>query len=450
MIGAFALTIDFEPDLSHVDVGVVSGAVEGHYFAQVEAFGRRAARDGGRIRNVATAGSGENLRRLAEPGEACEVDFGLVQDGSDFEGVEGVEVVARMPRGEVLLFLGRDADAISAFRDLAGQTIGAGPRGSGTAALVDALFALPGFDSLDVTLRHAPVSEQIEAAASGELDLAAVVVYEDAALVRRAVGQQHLGIASFGSARAVASQLAGVEATVVETGHYDAVRGVPASDRRVLSVDTLILASRCARRSEINAILTVLGHELPGFVEQNRNAVEPLGLAMSSVAAEYFDNHGPPVVDEYLPRIVDVVPLSNFMTFIMAISVLFNIMSVLNRFQLWRLDTRRSKIESSLRELFGGGITRGEIDLLDPKETLKRADERERLFALIRALRELLDVCRRQTVSMLVPMGQEMVYRYQEDLMIDTLAVLRRFRTRLPPLPEPESHDEGTTPKEEE
>ena len=37
---------------------------------------------------------------------------------------------------------------------------------------------------------------------------------------------------------------------------------------------------------------------------------------------------------------------------------------------------------------------------------------------------------------MLVPMGQEMSYRYQEDLMIDTLAVLRRFRKSLPPLEE--------------
>ena len=432
VLGAFALTLDFEPDLEHVDIGVVSGSEQGHYFAQVDLFGRRAARDGGSVRNIATAGSGENLRRLESPGDECEVDFGLVQDGSGFEEVEDVEVIARLPRGEVLLFLGSDAEGIAEFRDLAGKTIGAGPRGSGTAALVDALFALPGFDSLGVTLRHAPIADQITAAAAGDLDLAAVVVYEDADLVRRAVHEQHLAIASFRSASAVASQLAGVHATIIESGHYDAVRSVPDEDRHVLSVDTLILASTCARRSEINAILSVLGHELPGFIEQNRNAVEPHGLVMSSVATEYFDNHGPPLVDEYLPQIVDVIPLSNFMTFVMAISVLFNIMSVLNRFQLWRLDTRRSVIEGELRELFGGGITRGEIALLDPNQALLLPAERERLSTLTGRLRDLLEVCRRQTVSMLVPMGQEMVYRYQEDLMIDTLAVLRRFRSLMP------------------
>ncbi len=437
LIAAIALSIDFEPNLGHLDVGVVSGSPSGHYHAQVEAFRARAERDGGRVRNVATAGSGENLRRLADPGEDCAVDFGLVQDGGHFDEDTGVEVVARLPRGETLFFFGREADAIADFRDLGGMTIGAGPEGSGTAQLVEDLFALPGFDSLDVTIRHAPVAEQLDAAARGELDLAAAVVYEDARLPTDAVRRRGLSIASFASARAVASQLVGVRAHVIEAGHYDAVRGLPASDRQVLSVDTLILASRCARRSEVNAILSVLSRELPGFVERNRNGIEPHGLAMSSVATEYFDNHGPQIVDEYLPRVVDVIPLSNFMTFVMGISVLFNVMSILNRFRLWRLDTRRVRLERELRELFGGGITRGELDLLDPHDTLTTYEQRERFDGIVLRLRELLEVCRKQAASFLVPMGQEMVYRYQEDLMIDTLATMRRFRNRLPPIEEP-------------
>ncbi|MCA9605461.1 MAG: ABC transporter substrate-binding protein [Myxococcales bacterium] len=437
LVALAALSIDFEPNLGHLDVGVVSGAAEGHYHAQVEAFRRRAERDGGRVRNLETAGSGENLRRLADPGEACEVDFGLVQDGSHFDEDDAIEVVARLPRGETLFFFGRDAEAIEDFRDLRGRTIGAGPEGSGTAQLVEDVFALPGFDSLGVTIVHAPVAEQLDAAARGDLDLAAAVVYEDARLPTEAVRRRGLSIASFASARAAATQLVGVGAHTIEAGHYDAVRGLPRTDRQVLSVDTLILASRCARRSEINAILSVLSRELPGFVERNRNGIEPHGLAMSAVATEYFDNHGPQLVDQYLPRVVDVIPLSNFMTFVMGISVLFNVMSVLNRFRLWRLDTRRVKLERELRELFGGGITRGEIDLMDPHVTLTTHEERERFDGIVLSLRGLVEVCRKQAVSFLVPMGQEMVYRYQEDLMIDTLATMRRFRNQLPPLEAP-------------
>jgi len=437
LIGLAAWSIDFEPNLRHVDITVVSGSDDGHYHAQVEAFARRARRDGGRVRNVATAGSVENLRRLADPGEGCEVDFGLVQDGGRFDDVEDVEVVARLPRGESLLFLGRGADDVEDFRDLRGLRIGVGPEGSGTAMLVEDLFELPGFDSLDATLVHGEVGAQVEAAAAGELDLAAVVMFEDARMVRRAVRSHHLRIAGFRSAGAVASQLPGVSSTTIEAGHYDAVRGLPARDRQVLSVDTLILASECAKRSEINAILTVLGHELPGFVEENRSAPAPHGIEVSSVATEYFENHGPPIVDQYLPEVVDVIPLSNFMTFVMGVSLLFNVMSVLNRFRLWRLDVGRTKIEGELRELFGGGITRAEIEHLDPNETLTRPEERASLDALIGRLHDLLETCRKQASSMLVPMGQEMSYRYQEDLMIDTLAVLRRFRKSLPRVEEP-------------
>jgi hypothetical protein len=62
--------------------------------------------------------------------------------------------------------------------------------------------------------------------------------------------------------------------------------------------------------------------------------------------------------------------------------------------------------------------------------------DRDRFDDLVVRLRELLEVCRAQSVSVLAPMGQEMVYRYQEDLMIATLANMRRLRARLPPLAE--------------
>lgn len=431
LLGLGAWSIDFALDLSHLDVGVLGGSEQGHYHAQVARFGQRAERDGGRVRNLTTAGSVENLERLASPGEGCDVDFGLVQDGADFDSVEGVEMIARLPDAETLFFLGRAAGGVEDFRDLSGLRVGAGPEGSGTAELVERLLALPGFDTLSVRVEHGPVADQIEEAARGELDLAALVIYEDAQLVERAVRRRGLQIASFASAGAVQHRLgSGVRAGVLSAGHYDAVRGVPSRERHVLQVETLLLASECASRSEINAVLSVLAHELPGFVELNRRAVPPHGLERSDVATEYFENHGPPLLDQYLPAVVDVVPLGNLMTFIMAVSVLFNVMGVLNRFQIWRIDTERMKLEGELRDLFGGSITRSEIEHLDPAETLTDDEERARLADLITRQRELIDKCRRLGGSFLVPMGGEMVYRYQEDLMDETLAVVRRFQRR--------------------
>lgn len=427
------LQVDFTPDLSHLDVTVLSGAEGGRYHATVEALGERAADEGGEVHDVSTAGSMENLERLAADG--CEAELALVQDGLDWtdaapDAYRSLTLVARLPRAETLLFLGRDADLVSDFRELAGMRIGAGPAGSGTAAVLEGLFALPGFEGLGVERVHGPVAEQLARARAGELDLAAMVVFPDAAIVERAVRDDGLRIASFARAEAVAAHLPGVRAGALSSGHFDAVAGVPSRDVSVLVVDTLLVAGPCAERSQINGVLSLLARELPGFVAHNREVPPPPRVATSEVAREFFENHGPPLVDQYLPRVVDVIPLSNAMTLVMAISVLFNVMSLMNRFRLWRLDARRHKLEDELRELFGGGITRKEIDLLDPDEVLAEEDARAKLADLVGRLDRLLERCRDYATSMLVPMGQEMVYRYQESLIVELLASLRRLQRR--------------------
>jgi TRAP-type uncharacterized transport system substrate-binding protein len=433
-IGAAVWSIDFRPNLTHLDVTIASGAPGGYYDATVRAVVRRARRERGHVHGQTSAGSIENLRRLmAEP---CRTDFGLVQDGLDWTTVdrrayERLELVARLPRPEMLLLIGRQGDAIEDFRDLRNRRIGAGPEGSGTAVLMRRLFEQPGFRGLGVQLVHAPVAEQIEAARRGELDLAAMVVYPDAPIVTRAIRNGGLSVASFRSAEAVAEHLDGTRAIVMPAGHFDAVNELPRRPVSVLAVDTLVVASHCASRSEINGVLDLLAHELPGFTSYNESLPPPAHLTMSGVAREYYDNHGTPMLDRYLPRIVDIIPMSNAMTLIMVISVLFNVMGFMNRFRLWRLDVARHKIEDELRTLFGGGITQKEIDDIDPHEKL--IDERERadLEALIGRLNALVARTRKYAMSMLVPMGQEMVYRYQEHLMLELIAILRRFQQRM-------------------
>jgi len=51
--------------------------------------------------------------------------------------------------------------------------------------------------------------------------------------------------------------------------------------------------------------------------------------------------------------------------------------------------------------------------------------------AALANLASLRDRCRKQSVSALVPMGQENAYRYQEDQIEEEITVLRRFRSRL-------------------
>jgi hypothetical protein len=54
-----------------------------------------------------------------------------------------------------------------------------------------------------------------------------------------------------------------------------------------------------------------------------------------------------------------------------------------------------------------------------------------RIDGLTAELGLLAQRCRRQSLSIMVPMGQEMGYRYQEALIADLVHALKTFRRRL-------------------
>jgi hypothetical protein len=81
--------------------------------------------------------------------------------------------------------------------------------------------------------------------------------------------------------------------------------------------------------------------------------------------------------------------------------------------------------------LFGPGVTVGEIAAMAPRDQHRTPEVQEQLDTILAQLNALAERCRRQSLSLLVPMGQEMAYRYQEALMADLLYALRAFRDRL-------------------
>ena len=126
-------SLDLIPDLSYVEVSVLSGSPEGNYYTTIEHLGRSATQ-GAKIDNIPGPGSRGNLQRLVAAKESCEVQFALVQDGFDWSGYEGLRLIGRVGLPETLLLLGRQGDTLHALSDLAGLTIGIGPEGSGSSS----------------------------------------------------------------------------------------------------------------------------------------------------------------------------------------------------------------------------------------------------------------------------------------------------------------------------
>ncbi len=127
---------------------------------------------------------------------------------------------------------------------------------------------------------------------------------------------------------------------------------------------------------------------------------------------------------------MDIIPLSNLVQLAMAVSIFFNLMGAGNRFFLWRIDANRFAIENSIRKFFGAELPPEEIAALEPVDEHRADSARKSLDGIIARLGALETRCRKQSQSMLVPMGAEMAYRYQEEIITRNLVALKTYRRK--------------------
>ena len=424
----FALT-DPEASLRHLKVGFLSGSVKGNYFAVVDRIAVGAARRKGHVINLTSAGSVENVRRLIEARSSCSAHFALVQEGTAWPEGSPLELIGRLTRPESLVILGRNADRFSSLRELHGLRLGIGPEGSGTEFLMRRLIAP--LASLDLQVFTEPIDEQIQKLERGELELGAMVMDEDADQLRDAVRLRKLQLLDLPRAEAVANELPFLRVARIEAGHYDVLSGLPPTPKSILQVDTLIVGNGCASRSTTQALITLFTDTYPRFLNYNRDSANLSGLAYAPGARTYYATGEPDLLGVYAPRVIDIMPTAGWIRLALGISVLFNGLGLMNRFRLWRLDDARVKIEQEIPRLFHHpGITVGEIARSRPAPGREPLQVDREVGSLIERLEALYARCRRQSVSILVPMGGEMAYRYQETLIADLVHALRDFADR--------------------
>jgi len=417
------------PDLSQVKVVFLSGDDRGNYYAVVQKMADEAKRHRGRIDNVSTAGSIENIAKLAAAKGSCDVQFALVQDGLLWPPGDGLELIGRLPRSESLALVSRNADQIKNVLDLRGKRIGIGPVGSGTEYVARVLMTQ--LAGLDIKVSTHPLVEQLAKVESGELDLAAMVIDTDAQLLVEGVRDRNLQIVDMPDAEALANRLPFARTGRIEAGHYDPIRQLPSMDKRIIQIDTLVVGNGCARDSATQGIITTLANVFPDFVRVNRERTNVTGLRLASAARSYYNDGGPDPVGAYVPWITDIMPTARWLQLAFAISVLFAAQAALHRFRLWRIDAQRVRIEGEVSRLFEPGVTVAEIAAMAPEDRHRDPVIGARIDALTAELGLLAQRCRRQSLSIMVPMGQEMGYRYQEALIADLVHALKTFRRRL-------------------
>ena len=247
--------------------------------------------------------------------------FALIQDGTPVSADMQFELLGRLPVPESLLLLAKTGPQLPhRFRDLRGASIGIGPEGSGTAHLMQQLFADRDLRDLDFKLSSTRLPEQAALVAQGKLDIAAMVMQEDAELLRTLIRDHGLDIVAPDDLPGLIARHTWLGLGRIPAGLYDLVRHIPATDRQVARLNTLVVASPCAPRADRVALLMLVAAELPGFVRGNppssTSAATVLPLARE--AHQFFLSGEPEIADRYFPWLVNLMSPAYWVYLVMA------------------------------------------------------------------------------------------------------------------------------------
>lgn len=264
VVAGIAANFGIARDYGYLHASILTGSAGGLYHALGMRLADRAQRGHGRLTVVTTAGSVENVDRLAGAQSGCAEKFAFVQDGTPVASSTGLELLGRLPEPEVLLLLARQGHAFATFADLRGASIGIGPQGSGTAQLMQQLFAGADLQALGAHLSNHELDEQAQLVSEGKLDVAAFVMQEDADFIRSIIDRYGRDIVSPRDLDGLIERDRWLSAGIIPAGRYDVVRGIPAGDRQVAHLATFVVANACARRADRVALSCCSERSSPG------------------------------------------------------------------------------------------------------------------------------------------------------------------------------------------
>ena len=287
-----------------------------------------------------------------------------------------------------------------------------------------------------------PSNHELEAQAAlvrdGQLDIAASVMNENAEMVRTLANKYDLEIVAPADIEGLVSRDKWLRLGRIPAGYYDIAKPIPATDKLVAQVDTLVMTNACVHRAERVAFLMLLSEEFPNFVRVNPPpaAKSQDSAPLADEAREFFASGEPEIADKYFPWLVNLMSPAYWIYLAMGATVLLNAMGVYSRFRLWRIDANRGLLETRLKALaYPGlaeeqikarahsGITREQIKALPPG-TVRTPKDRAAADALMKDFDALRRRCEDQMSSYVTPMGSEMYYRYQEWLIDEARVAL--------------------------
>jgi TRAP-type uncharacterized transport system substrate-binding protein len=352
--GGFWLAAQFIRPAPPDSLVMSTGAPGGAYQAFAAGYKPYLAAQGIELRERASAGAVENLKRLLDPQE--KVDVGLVQGGLGL----GTEADGLVSLGsfyyEPLWVFYRGKETLDQLVKLKGRRIAIGPEGSGTRQLALELLRASGVAQDDKRTTFVPVSglAAVEALAQGKVDAAFLVGPAQSGAVWSALYTPEVRLMSFVQADAYVRRFPYLARLVLPRGGIDLQRDIPAADVELVAPMATIVAREATHPALIDLLLqaAVEVHggaglfQRPGEFPNARQVDFPL-----SKEADRFYKSGTRLFQRYLPFWLATLIERTLVLLIPLVAIVLPIMRFAPALYGWRARSRVYKWYGQLKFL---------------------------------------------------------------------------------------------------
>jgi TRAP transporter TAXI family solute receptor len=282
-------------------IAMATGPEGGGYYEIGRQYQELLARNGVKLRLVATAGSLENLALLRDPKSG--VDIALVQGGSVGKETGELESLGTLFYEPLWIFHrgGLEGGTMAALR---GRKVSIGPVGSGSHALLLRLLRLNEMDQGAADLLTLPPEDAADKLLAGEIDAAALLASWDAPVVQQLITNNEVELFNLARADAYVALYPFLSRVTVPRGVGDLAKDLPPADV-TLFASKASLVIRKELHPAIQYLLLSTALQIHSGVSMFHRAgrfpaAEGIELPLSREAVQFYKS-GQPFLQHNLP-----------------------------------------------------------------------------------------------------------------------------------------------------
>ena len=407
VLAAFWIAYQFVKPAPPKTFVMTTGTEDGAYHGFAKRYQEVLARNGIRLELRPSAGSVENLERLAatQNGTQPGIDVGLVQSGSgipqDYPGLFTLGSVYYEP---VWVFY-RGAEIEDQLRQLRGRRIAVGPIGSGARKLATQLLLVNQAWSPPTRISDLGGEAAAKALLAGHLDAVFMIGPAESPTIAKLLQNENVRLLSFDRAAAYTKAFPFLSTVKLPEGGINLMRNIPPRDVTLLAPTANIMVTEDFHPALAGLMLQAMAevHGGTGIFQKAGEfpALRDAEFPASSEAQRYYTS-GPPFLQRYLPFWAATLVDRIIVLLVPLIAVLIPAIKLAPMIYTWRIRSRIYRwygelklLELELKDRFDPARLKDYLARLDDLE--KRAYTRPLPIAFsadVYTLRQHIDMVR--------------------------------------------------------